>query len=683
MMKKNFRTLWMPAAILCCGLLMTSCVDESAMPDNPTPKPEEASAKDNGKWTIDESFVDNSVKPGDDFFMHRIGKWWAATTVDDDPEYFQVEGFMNDLVKGLVQMTNGATKNSGILFQHLNALRIKEAEPDMSAKALLYSGQVTADCGYPKACDEAIAQNDATPMWKAIGRMMAKGAPTPFSFDPLFHKGKTVLFLAANKSLVPVYTASVLSDQLHRNGEFIKALVPLTSKAGTRGIDGSKWPHLVAMIKEAGIDPADVYLWAENASDYNLDPNLLEQVKSNADLIKKLNDSSPEELQKEMQKCFNDEAAIMSYEEYQKAVEDFKKRGENLSIIKIYAYYYKNYMQYELSHDIGVQYVTPEMRQAGIERCKELIDVFADRIKASQWLSDQGKKETLEKLDNMIINVGCPEKWITEAIPDLSKSQSPLEDVYLLRKAAFNFMKYVAGKPAKETSFHVLLQPKTKIPLSVLNAFYIGNCNAINIYPWWLMPPLYDPTQNQAINYAYLVATAHEITHGFDSQGCLYDKNGDFASLFTNPADKAAFQQLSKKLVDRFNELDVMVIPGEKSNGEFCLGENIADLGGVEIAFEAYTRYLEKNGFKGEEMAKQQRYFFCGFTEFHRGKYGPNYTKMQLYGNKALNVNPDIHSLNRERVNGTFRNVDAWYQLFGVKPGDKLYLAPAARVHIW
>ena len=123
------------------------------------------------------------------------------------------------------------------------------------------------------------------------------------------------------------------------------------------------------------------------------------------------------------------------------------------------------------------------------------------------------------------------------------------------------------------------------------------------------------------------------------------------------------------------------------SKGDYCLGENIADLGGFEIAFEAYTRYLQEQGVTGDDLTYHQQCFFYASVEQYRAKYGPNYVKLMQEGRPATDlmpeIKPDIHSLDRERVNGVMRNVDIWYDLFGVQQGDALYLAPADRVHIW
>ena len=129
-----------------------------------------------------------------------------------------------------------------------------------------------------------------------------------------------------------------------------------------------------------------------------------------------------------------------------------------------------------------------------------------------------------------------------------------------------------------------------------------------------------------------------------------------------------------------------MEMPGVMSKGELCLTENIADLGGFEIGFDAYTRYLQQQGFTGDELVKQQHFFYA-YTNQNRAKYGPNYARVMQNGLPATNTSPamkpDTHSLYRERVNGVVRNVDSWYDLFDIKQGDALYLAPADRVHIW
>ena len=502
--------------------------------------------------------------------------------------------------------------------------------------------------------------------------------------------GKVGLVLSASDTSFPYKSASAMHRFID-NADFHNSLRPLVGGAATRAMDAGKWSNLIIMLTEAGIDPAMVYI----PTDYPLYQTLNEELRTycqkHTEIMKSYCEADVTTLANKMATYGAGEWEPLQseayFQTYQQSFMDIY--GKELTKDDILKFYTDNYLSYEFSYLVGQKYVTDAFRQDGVAKCKAVISVFADRIKANKWLSEEGKKNALEKLDAININVGCPETWITEAIPDLSKSASALEDAYLLRKAAFNYCKYIVGKPVKDMSFHLILAPNSDIPLTMLNAFYINNYNSINIYPWWLMKPCSDPSYNQAINYAIMEIVAHEITHGFDSNGYRFNKDGDPVTLFTNPADAANFDELGKKLVARFNELEVMPkeLPGVMSKGEYCLGENIADLGGFEIAFEAYTRYLKDSGFNGDELLKQQQYFFYAFTEQNRAKYGPNYVKLMQEGRPATALTPaisaDTHSLPRERVNGIIRNVDIWYDLFGIKPGDALYLAPADRVHIW
>jgi len=142
----------------------------------------------------------------------------------------------------------------------------------------------------------------------------------------------------------------------------------------------------------------------------------------------------------------------------------------------------------------------------------------------------------------------------------------------------------------------------------------------------------------------------------------------------TSEADAQAFQQKATALKACYAAFEV--VPGVHANSEKTIGEDIADLGGFEIAFQAYTRQLVANGFKGEGLRLQQRRFYEAFAYFWRAKYTEQYASKQIAGT-------DPHSLAKERVNGVVSNTEAWYDLFDVKPGDKLYRAPEDRIHIW
>lgn len=679
----NFREL-LTAATLFCSLVFCACasIDDPVADPTVTPAPT-PSAVDNGVWPVNESYVDNSVRPGDDFFMYRIGTWWANTTVNDNRLDPKMAGYITDVEK-YVDEIKPSSPSAEKLKAHLENLDA------LSQQTASFLESTWIACGFVEAREEAETQGSTEPLWKCLGRMMAQGAAVPFTFNQISVGGKACVVLLPKDSSFPYREPSGLRKLL-KDADFLRSLVPLVGTGGTRAVDGSKWPQLVTMLNEAGIDPAYVYLPVDFPHISTLSESgkkelqeaqeMLTQycnydVMALAKLISTFGASEWEPLSSE--KLFTDYKA--SFEE---------NTGKTTSKDDFLEFYADSYVNYELSYLVGKKFVTDAFRQDGEEKCKAVINVFADRIRANAWLSEEGKRAALEKLNNININVGCPKNWITEAIPDLSNSKSALEDAYLLRKAAFNFHKSLVGKPLKDVSFHLIISPDSETPLSVFNAFYVTNLNSINIYPWWLMKPIFDPSYNQAVNYAIMTVVGHEITHGFDSEGYKFNKDGDPISIFTNPADEAKFVELGKKLAARYNELEVLPteMPGEMSRGDFCLAENIADLGGFEIGFEAYTRYLQEQGFTGDELVKQQQRFFYAYTEQYRSKYGPNYVNLIHNGMPATiftpEIKPDNHALNRERVNGIVRNVDSWYSLFNIKEGDKLYLAPANRVHIW
>ncbi len=165
----------------------------------------------------------------------------------------------------------------------------------------------------------------------------------------------------------------------------------------------------------------------------------------------------------------------------------------------------------------------------------------------------------------------------------------------------------------------------------------------------------------------------HEMTHAFDTSGSQWDKYGNRGTLWASPADEQEFNRRSQLLAKYYSTFEVL--PGVYADGQKTLGENIADLGGVELALQMLTDRLRQLGFSGDEMRLQQQRFFYAVANLWRAKYNEAYIMKQLKG--------DVHSLPSERINGVVSNMDAWYDLFDVEPGQKLYRTPAERIKIW
>jgi predicted metalloendopeptidase len=212
-----------------------------------------------------------------------------------------------------------------------------------------------------------------------------------------------------------------------------------------------------------------------------------------------------------------------------------------------------------------------------------------------------------------------------------------------------------------------LITPQT------VNAYYFPGTNEITFPAAILQAPFFDPNADDAVNYGGIGAViGHEIGHAFDDQGRLYDATGKLNDWWTK-ADDAAFTARSKGLVAQYGALQVL--PGLNVNGQLTLGENIGDIGGLGVAYQAYRRSLGgKEAPVIDGLTGDQR-FFLAFGQSWRSKLRDEVLRSQILSN------PHAPALNR--VNGSVRNVDAWYTAFNVQPGDKLYLPPDQRVKIW
>lgn len=209
----------------------------------------------------------------------------------------------------------------------------------------------------------------------------------------------------------------------------------------------------------------------------------------------------------------------------------------------------------------------------------------------------------------------------------------------------------------------------------MFNAFHYGPANSILILPEVLVPPIFDISQSDATYYAAAYIFAHEICHAFDSGGSRYDEVGVKRDWWT-PEDKAAFNQKQQQLITLWGQLEAY--PGQPADGEATLRENMADYGGMTLAFEAYKRRLKARGFSGQQYDEQLRKFFLSYG--YPVALNSNERSLDALKERYLN---DSHSVGHNRVNGILRLIDEWYRVYDVKPSDKLYVAPEERVRIW
>ncbi|MBR3291919.1 MAG: M13 family metallopeptidase [Bacteroidales bacterium] len=325
-----------------------------------------------------------------------------------------------------------------------------------------------------------------------------------------------------------------------------------------------------------------------------------------------------------------------------------------------------------MSDAVGQMYVekyfSKEAKDEMIELVGNLQKSLGERIQAQEWMTDETKAKALEKLAAFTVKVGYPDKWddLTPLVIDPSKS------LYENARAASNFyweLNYNKryNKPVDKSEW--------LMPAQMVNAYYNPTTNEICFPAGFLQPPLFDLKADAAANYGSIgVVIGHEMTHGFDDQGRHYTKEGNLENWWTD-ADAEGFKKPCDAMVSYFDNL--WVIPGElRANGTLCLGENIADHGGLNIAYNAFQMWQKEHGRLPDDngFTPEQR-FFLSYANVWAGST----TEEML---RYLTM-MDVHSVMFLRVNGGLAQCDPWYEAFDIQPGDALYVAPENRVKVW
>jgi putative endopeptidase len=279
-------------------------------------------------------------------------------------------------------------------------------------------------------------------------------------------------------------------------------------------------------------------------------------------------------------------------------------------------------------------------------------------------MTPETKAKALEKLSLFKVKIGYPSRWRDYSALKIDAADL-LGDVRRARTFRWAYDVRKLDRPVNPDEW--------RTPPQTVNAFYSATRNEIVFPAAILQPPFFDPNADPAINYGGIGGViGHELTHGFDDQGRKSDGHGVLTDWWS-PADAEKFKTQAARYGAQFDSYSVA--PGVHVNGAFTMGENIADLGGLLLALDAYHASLKgasapiRDGFTGEQRV------FLGWAQVWRDKSRPDALKRQ--------VAADPHSPARFRIDGPMRNIDAWYDAWNVKPGDTLYLKPEERVRIW
>ena len=312
------------------------------------------------------------------------------------------------------------------------------------------------------------------------------------------------------------------------------------------------------------------------------------------------------------------------------------------------------------------KYFPESSKQRMTTLVKNLQIALGERIAAQDWMDDSTKVNALLKLNTFYVKIGYPDKWTDISALKIDPKNSYYENVRACNKFWNKWgIEHRVGKPVDRDDWH--MTPQT------VNAYYNPTTNEICFPAGILQYPFFEPTADDAFNYGAIgVVIGHEMTHGFDDQGRRFDKDGNMQDWWTE-SDGKNFTERTDKYADFFSAISVL--PDLKANGRLTLGENLADHGGLQVAFAAYknaTKYAPLGELDG--LTADQRFFHA-----YAGVWAGNITEAEI----RKRTKSDPHSLGRWRVNGALPHVDAWYEAFGVKEGDQMFIPKSERLQLW
>lgn len=321
-----------------------------------------------------------------------------------------------------------------------------------------------------------------------------------------------------------------------------------------------------------------------------------------------------------------------------------------------------------LGEAVGQMYVEKYFPAAAKERMVQLVKnlqtALGERIRNLEWMSDSTKAQAIEKLNAFYVKVGYPDKWRDYTDLHIEKD-SYWANVKRATAFELDYMLSKAGKPVDRDEWG--MTPQT------VNAYYNPTTNEICFPAGILQYPFFDMNADDAFNYGAIgVVIGHEMTHGFDDQGRQFDKEGNLKDWWTEE-DARRFEERAQVMVNFFDS--IQVLPGLQANGSLTLGENIADHGGLQVAFQAFQNATKNAPLSAKDGFTPEQRFFLSYA----GVWAGNIRDEQI----RLQTKSDPHSLGRWRVNGALPHIAAWYDAFGIEEGDAMYLAPEQRVSIW
>jgi len=312
------------------------------------------------------------------------------------------------------------------------------------------------------------------------------------------------------------------------------------------------------------------------------------------------------------------------------------------------------------------KYFPESSKQHMLRLVRNLQTALGQRIEEATWMSAETKAKAKDKLENFIVKIGYPDKWKDYSGLQVDEKLSLYENLQNISEfLTLDELQRKVNKPVDKMEW--LMTPQT------INAYYNPTTNEICFPAAILQPPFFDPNADDAVNYGAIGGViGHEMSHGFDDQGSQFDKTGNQHNWWTEQ-DKKYYDQRTKVLEDFFSTVEA--VPGKNINGKQTLGENIGDNGGLNVAFRALKNAMQENPLGVIDGFTPEQRFFLSWARVWASNMRPEYVEYL--------ITVDTHSPNQARVNAALPHIDAWYDAFKVKKGDKLFIPKKKRAQIW
>ena len=564
---------------------------------------------------------------GDDFYMYVNGEWHESLTDLSTPQ-----GYSYDIAKLLVAKTLECYKT------YEPAILIQE-----SLANLLAGGQAANLQRVDEVIEELLADVETkTDAYRAIGKMVGMGL-IDSEIRLYMYPDEGIMHYAVVPPQQPEEGEEEESEILSMKHRKVKKLKKYSGRS--RSTDDA----MNAILEGLGMD-ADYFLYDES-----IVPFLTKLEKSSLDELKELINNA---VASELLPFCGDEFVAQA------------TGGAITSTMDMVNTLFEELFKYSLSHHFSQTYLTEELKEQYAEYGEELRSVFAKRIENNAWLSTATKQAALAKLNAMKFFFGEPDVWYEEGFPVL-KGELLVDDILEAKASNKRLVEAVLGKNHRDESFTWgICQPGGSC-LNKHDAYYSVDTNTMHIHTSFLMAPEYAEDMEPGKVYASFYVMGHEMTHGFDLDGSTYDGEGQKNNWWA-AEDRAKFEALNNLVIEQIGTFKVA--EGIFANSSKTVTEDVADLGGMNIAFDALTAYLTKKGVSGNELKEAQKDFF----EHHAYRYHTYYTPEALQEQLA-----DVHSVDMVRVNGIVQHMDSWYELYNVVEGDALYLPKEKRIIIW